>query len=118
MVKQESMSSGGGTRPRSRPSDKVAKQRNPSGKSSSADPEVAVFKHLEPDTDEKEMDKIFVAEDPDEDYEADNYEEEEESDDERKKKEIKAAARVLTRVTDNKQMAVEEMRSADEESNS
>ena len=57
----------GSNRPKSRPSDKV--KRNPSGQSRKSDQERIKF---EVDTRDKELDKAIVAEDPDEDYEADN----------------------------------------------
>lgn len=95
------MSSGSGTRPRSRPSDKVAKQRNPSGKSNKDEPEPANFRDLEPDTDEKDIEKTVVDEDPEEDYEADNYDEDESDNDQKQIQQSEPAPRVLTRVADN-----------------
>lgn len=56
-----------------------------------------------------EEEKRIVAEDPDEDYEADNYEDDEEETEETKQ-ESQPMPRMLTRVTE-KQMPVKEMKS-------
>ena len=93
-------------RPRSRPSDKVAPQHNPSANSRKSENQSTKLV----DTREKEIEKAVVAEDPDEDYEADNYEDDNESE-----KEAPEKPRNLTRTNDNAQIKEDEDSDEDEE---